>query len=133
MEGLANWIGDLFGGSSGSNMSNFATGSGLTDAAGKTFSSQAGDTTQLLGRGIDAGLAGSLTNNLKGLLGDFDIMDLGKLGLGYMGMQEQKKTNKKNNTLLDQNIAENDRITLAREDLKRKFAEPTGLAAMRTS
>lgn len=73
------------------------------------------------------GLGGSLAGS--SLFKDMDLMDFGKLGLGYMGMKEQKKNNKLNRTLTQQNIDENNRITDGREKVAGIFNSTPSLAA----
>ena len=125
MDGLASMLGGLFG-DGGSALPSFTTNAGLQD----TIGSQAGDMTQLLGRGIDGGGMGGLAGMLK----DFDLTDVMKGYFGYQGMQEQKKNNKLNRKLTTQNINENDRITKGKEDVGDIFNTPSsGLASYGSS
>lgn len=117
-------LGNLFGGSSpAATGSTWVTNPALDSIAKTADMTKMGDATF----DFSKGLAGS------GLFGDMfkgiDLMDMGKLGLGYMGMQEMKKNNKLNRTLTQQNIDENNRITDGREKVAGIFNSAPSLAA----
>lgn len=97
--------------------------------AGANPLEQKGIMDSFSGLGFDGG-----QNGLAGMFKNTDLMDLGKLGFGYAGMQEQKKNNKLNRKLTQQNIDENGRITDGREKAADIFNNPSsGLAAYGSS
>lgn len=124
--GMGNSLGDLFGG----NNSLMASYNPAMESMGVTSDiwggaspiEQAGILDSMKGLGLDK------QGGLAGVLGNFDIMDAAKLGFGYSGMQEQKKNNKLNRKLTQQNIDENNRITGGREKAADIFNNTTSLA-----